>query len=135
MNALVPDCFELDPIEVDPRPCELCGCTIDRHEQVDRPEGPEFFCLPPDEMDLADLERRVELIRQVEVAAILARMEAMDVPFDPPVPREPAPYRTPEATVNAFWYVVGLDDLDRLAAWLDDHPQDKRTLLKLLESK
>jgi hypothetical protein len=71
----------------------------------------------------------------VEVAAILARMEAMDVPFRPPAPREPAPYRTPQSTIDAFWYVVGLDDLDRLAAWLDDHPRDKPTLLKLLESK
>ena len=44
-------------------------------------------------------------------------------------------YRPPQATIDAFWFVVVLDDLDRLAAWLDDHPRDKPTLLKLLESK
>jgi hypothetical protein len=71
---------EPDPIEIDPRPCDSCGLTIDRHERVDTPEGPEFFCidLAPDEMTLPELERRAELIRQVEVAEIMARMDAMD---------------------------------------------------------
>jgi hypothetical protein len=136
MSAIVPDCFELDPIEIDPRPCELCGCTIDRHERIDGDEGPLFFCLPPDEMDLDELERRVELIRQVEVAAIFARLEAMDDPSKrlPPT-REPEPYRTPEATVNAFWFVASLRDPERLRAWLLARPKDAPTLLKLLESK
>jgi hypothetical protein len=31
--------------------------------------------------------------------------------------------------------VAGLDDVDRLKAWLADHPQDAPILLKLLESK
>ena len=31
--------LELDPIDGDPRPCELCGCTIDRHEMVDDGEA------------------------------------------------------------------------------------------------
>jgi hypothetical protein len=136
MNAIVPDCFELDPIEIDPRSCELCGCTIDRHERIDGDEGPLFFCLPPDEMDLDELERRAELIRQVEVAAIFARLEAMDDPSKRlPPPREPDPYRTPEATVNAFWFVVGLDDPDRLKAWFANHTRDVPALLKLLENK
>jgi len=49
---------------------------------VDNGEGPEFFCLDllPDEMTLEELERRAELRRQEEVAAILARMDAMDQP-------------------------------------------------------
>jgi hypothetical protein len=127
------------PIEIDPRPCELCGLTIDRHEMVDHGEGPEFFCadLSPDEMTIDELERRAELIRQIEVAAIFARLEAMDDPSKrlPAPPAEPPPYRTPQATIDAFWFVVALDDLDRLAAWLDDHPRDKPALLKLLESK
>ena len=42
------------PIEIDPRPCGLCGLTINRHEMVDDGEGPDFFCadLSPDEMTL-----------------------------------------------------------------------------------
>jgi hypothetical protein len=133
MNAITP---EIDPIEIDPRPCELCGCTIDRHERIDGEEGPLFFCLPPDEMDLDELERRAELIRQVEVAAIFARLEAMDDASKRlPPPREPEPYRTPEATVNAFWFVASLRDPERLRAWLLARPKDAPTLLKLLESK
>ena len=59
MNAIIPhDQIELDPIEIDPRPCGLCGCTIDQHERVDTPEGPEFFCFPDDDIvtrwELAD---------------------------------------------------------------------------------
>ena len=47
MNIAVPADIEPEPIEIDPRPCELCGLTIDRHQIVDNGEGPEFFCLSP----------------------------------------------------------------------------------------
>jgi hypothetical protein len=142
------------PIEIDTRPCGLCGLTIDRHQRVDTQEGPKFFCLPPDEMSLEELERRVELIRQVEVAAAVREMELND-PRDrwkytgeapPPeivcnsaigIPTAIAkqPYRTPQSTIDAFWYVVRLTDPERLAAWLDDHPKDESFLLNLLERK
>jgi hypothetical protein len=127
-----------DPLEIDPRPCECCGLTIDRHEMVDDGEGPEFFCvdLPPDEMTLLELERRAELIRLVEVAEIMARMEAMDDPSKRlPPPAEPRPYRTPQATIDAFWWVVGLGDPERFKAWLAARPDDAPFLLKLLEDK
>src|SRR3984893_15426030 len=42
------------------------------------------------------------------------------------------PHRTPQATIDAFWYVVSLKDPDRLSAWLRDHPRDTARLLKLL---
>ena len=51
-----------------------------------------------------------------------------------PVPRR-EPYAPPQAIVHAFLFVVALDDVDRLKAWLDDHPLDAPILLKLLESK
>jgi hypothetical protein len=126
------------PIEMDPRPCELCGCTIDRHHRVDTEEGPEFFCISwhPDELTLPELERRAELRLQEEAAAILARWEAMDDPSKRLPPRAgPEPYRTPQSTIDAFWYVVRLADPQRLAAWLDDHPKGEFFLLNLLESK
>jgi hypothetical protein len=75
MNARVlPAGLEPDPLEIDPRPCELCGLTVDRHKMVDDGDGPLFYCLDlsPDEMTLPELERRAELRRQEEVAAILA---------------------------------------------------------------
>jgi hypothetical protein len=133
MNAISPG-----HIEIDPRPCELCGLTIDRHEMVDDGDGPLFFCAnrTPDEMTLLELERRAELRRQEEVAAILARMEAMQGPAEQPsAPRASAPYRPAQSTVDAFWYVAGLDDADYLKRWLAQHPRDLETLQKLWEAK
>jgi hypothetical protein len=132
MNAISPR-----QLEIDPRACQLCGLTIDRHEMVDDGEGPLFFCadLSPDDMTLLELERRAELRRQEEVAAILARMDAMNGPADPPAPREPPPYRPAQSTVDAFWYVVSLRDPERFKAWLAARPDDAPFLLKLLESK
>lgn len=138
MNAFTP---EPDPLEIDSRPCGECGLTIDRHRRVDTPEGPEFFCadLSPDDMTLDELERRAELGRQEEVAAIFARLEAMDDPSkrSPPAARgpEPKPYRTPQSTIDAFWYVVRLEDPDYLKRWLERHPRDAETLCKLWEGK
>jgi hypothetical protein len=140
MNAIViPLELEPDPIEIDQRPCELCGLTIDRHDMVDDGEGPIFYCpdLSPDEMTLVELERRAELRRQEQVAAIMARWEAQDAlaPCEPVPPREPEPYRPAQSTVDAFWFVVGLRDPERFKAWLADRPKDSPFLLQLLESK
>lgn len=122
------------PILIDPRPCSLCGLTIDRHDHVDADEGPEFFCadLSPDEMTLEDLERRAELRRQEDIAAILERWEVLPPP-ERPAPARAAPYRTPASTVDAFRYVLALDNPAYLKAWLLDHPRDAPTLLKLVD--
>jgi hypothetical protein len=139
MNAHAPPIeLEPDPIEIDPRPCELCGLTVDRHEMVDRGEGPEFFCadVSPDDMTLDELERRAELRREEDVAAIFARLEAMDDPSKRLPPRsEPEPYRPAASTVDAFLYLVATDDAPRVRAWLADRPKDTPFLLDLLESK
>jgi RecA-family ATPase len=66
MNFANPVEREPDPIEIDPRPCDACGLTIDKHRRVDTSEGPEFFC------DDAELE-----IRASATAARL-RMELRD---------------------------------------------------------
>jgi hypothetical protein len=127
-----------DPIEMDPRPCGCCGRAIDYHRMVDGGEGPEFFCadLSPDEMTLEELERRAELIRQIEVAEIFARLEAMANPSKRrPAPPEPKPYRTPQSTVDAFWYVVRQDDTAKLEEWLAAHPRDAGYLVKRLQEK
>src|SRR5258705_11360394 len=101
MNAISPIQLEPEPLEIDPRPCELCGLTIDRHEMVDHGEGPEFFCIDflPDDMTLVELERRAELRRQEDVAAIFARLEAMDDPSRRLPPRAgPEPYHPTQST-------------------------------------
>jgi hypothetical protein len=128
------------PIEIDPRPCVLCGLTVDRHEMIDDGEGPIFYCpdLLPDEMTLPELERRAELRRQEDIAAIFARLEAQDDPskrVTAPLRADPAPYRPAQSTIDSFWFVVGLDDPGRLKAWFANHPRDVPALLKLLENK
>ena len=47
----------------------------------------------------------------------------------------PRPYRITKSTIDAFWYLVRLNDFERLAAWLADHPQDTQFLYELLENK
>lgn len=155
MNAIViPGELEPDPIEIDPRPCELCGMTIDRHDMVDHGEGPEFFCaeLSPDELTLDELERRAELRREEEVAAMVERMERADPrdrwrhtgeppppievrngPIETVLPRAPEPYRPASSTVSAFRYLVADGDVARLRGWLADRPKDAPHLLALLE--
>jgi hypothetical protein len=126
--------IEPNLLAIDPRPCQLCGLTIDRHEMIDSGEGPEFFCsdLSADEMTLPELERRAELRRQEDIAAILARWEAL--PVDNLPPRVPEPYRPAASTVDAFHLVAAAGDVGRLKAWLADRPKDTPLLLALLES-
>jgi hypothetical protein len=115
-----------EPIEIDQRPCELCGLKIDRHDMVDDGEGPEFFCadLSPDEMTLLELERRAELRRQEDIAEILAAMP--DCP--PIVPRsEPEPYCPAASTVAAFRLLIKTGDAAR-APGLAHRPAERRAL-------
>jgi hypothetical protein len=144
--------IELDPIAIDPRPCGLCGLTIDRHEQVDTPEGPEFICIDfaPDEMTLDELNeafeqeimlRTADLVRQWELADPRDRWRHTGEP--PPQAVEvlraaPEPYRmpqTPEAVINAFKYVVSLGDPKHLTRWLAQHPLDAPFLLTIWKQK
>jgi hypothetical protein len=134
MNFATPVMLEPRPIEIDARPCELCGLAIDRHEMVDHGEGPEHYCLDLNELTLDELERRAEMVREIEVAAIFARLEAMDDPSKRLAPRSVSEaYRPARSTVDAFRYLVTAGDVDRLKAWLSDRPKDAPHLLSLLE--
>jgi hypothetical protein len=105
-----------DPLEIEP--CEL-GCAIE------------------------DLEELIYL----RAADLIAQWERAD-PRDrwrhtgeqPPRTVEPAPaaaqpYRTPQATIDAFMYVARLDDPEYLARWLADHKRDAAHLLKIWKAK
>jgi hypothetical protein len=122
------------PIEVEPRPCELCGLTIDRHLEVDDGDGPLFFCaeIDPENLTLPELERRAELRRQEDIAVILAAMS--DCPPMVPADKPPARYQPAASTVDAFRLVAAGGDVGRLKAWLADRPKDAPFLLALLES-
>jgi hypothetical protein len=120
------------PIEVDPRPCELCGLTIDQHIMVDDGEGPEFYC--SDDGD--DFVR--SLVRQWELDDPRDRWKHTGEPAPKPSPlqaKAARPYSTARATIDAFFYVVGLGDIDYLTGWLARHPMDALTLHKLWEGK
>jgi hypothetical protein len=48
---------------------------------------------------------------------------------------KPRPYRTPASTIDAFWFLVQLNDEPRLKAWLEAHPKDQQTLCELYEGR
>ena len=125
-------------LEIDPRPCGECGLTADRHKMVDDGDGPIFYCvnLDPDEMTLPELEHRAELRHREDVAAIIARLEAMDDPSQRQAPqgeRKPRPYQPADATIDAFKFLVCLGDEARLAKWLRGHQSDAPHLLKIFD--
>ena len=117
MNAAEPLMREPEPIEIDPRPCELCGYAIE------------------------DLEELIYL-RAADLIAQWERTDSRDCwrhtgehpPRTIETPRAAAK-PPPQSTVDAFWYVVRLDDPDYLARWLEQHPLDASALCKLWEGK
>jgi hypothetical protein len=128
-----------DPLSIDPRPCILCGRTIDQHEMVNFGEGPEFFC--PVDRD-ADFQRAVDdIVRRLELADVRDRWKHTGAA--PPsaevrnsvIVQELKPYRPAASTVSAFQYVVSCNDADHLERWLADHARDAPFLLELLEGK
>jgi hypothetical protein len=126
--------LEPDPIEIDPRPCERCGYKIDQHERIDTLEGLEFFCFPVDDiLTRWELDDPRDSWRHTGEPAPPASVRDSDI--TPSMPAAPTHYRTPQATRDAFWFVVSLCDPVRLKAWLHDHPRDAHHLLKLLETK
>jgi len=130
MNAISPGQIEPEPIEIDPRPCDWCGCTIDQHRMVDTGEGPEFFCDVDD--DVADIVRRLELADPRD----RWKHTGEAPPKTSTAPKaSPRTHSTPESVVNAFKFVAGLGDADRLARWLADHPADAPELFKIWKGK
>jgi hypothetical protein len=108
-----------DPIEIDPRSCDLCGCTIDDLEEV--------IYLRADDL-IAEWERADprDCWRHTGEQA--------------PRPVEPArastqPYRTPQSTIDAFFLILRRGDQDYLTRWLAQHPLDALNLHRLWEAK
>jgi hypothetical protein len=77
-----------------------------------------------------------EIMRRWELADSRDRWKHTGEP--PPPPEQPAPvlhpYRTPQATIDAFEYVVRLGDPETLRKWLRDHPHDAPFLRRMLEA-
>jgi hypothetical protein len=100
MNAISP---ELDPLEIDPRPCELCGCTIDQHQCIDTSEGPEFFC---DDLETQIYLAAADLMKRWELADPRDRWRHTGEPHPKAsvIPNaRPEPYCTPASVVDEFF--------------------------------
>ena len=123
-----------DPLEIDPRPCEWCGLTIDQHIMVDDGDGPEFFCeeIHPHGADLVrqwEMQDPRDAWRHTGETAPAASFRNSKPSI---VPRA---YRTPKATIDACMWLARYRDLAALREWLRDHRKDAPYLLMLLKGK
>jgi hypothetical protein len=77
-----------------------------------------------------------DLIQAMIADAISARFDQPE-PSPPlgPEPEPPRAYRTPQATIDAFWHIVRNEKPEYLADWLADHPRDKAHLHTIWERK
>jgi hypothetical protein len=69
------------------------------------------------------------------VERMIERWDTDDAKRPKPVQQSKPPYRTPQATIDAFWYVVRLRDPKRLQKWLNNHPEDAPFLRAQLRGK
>lgn len=125
-------------IEIDPRPCEHCGLTLEQHLTVEGLEGDEHYCQPLDvALYLAAIEQQ-ERWERADPRDAWRHTGAARPPDDVrngPPPQTAPYYRTPQSTVDAFWCVVREGNEDKLIAWLGDRPRDAPHLLQLMEGK
>ncbi len=88
---------------------------------------------------LAERWGLIEEVGQDEVQRLIAGLPAAETtPAEPrhePAPVKKAAYRPPQATVDAFWFVVRNRSAHDLTKWLAAHPTDAPHLHKLWEQK
>jgi hypothetical protein len=81
---------------------------------------------------------------QAIIAAPFGHYRKLIEPVEPEaVPLQPKPepeaprrsHRTPQSTIDAFWYVVQLGDADYLTGWLAQHPLDAPELHEIWKHK
>ncbi|QWG16127.1 AAA family ATPase [Bradyrhizobium sediminis] len=97
MHSVAAENLESDeppPIDIDPRPCNVCGQTIDRHIRIDTPEGPEFECDPAElEIQAAATATRLRMELSDPRDRDLARLEiGITSGTEPPAPESLADY-------------------------------------------
>ena len=142
---------EPDPIEIASRPCELCGCTIEDLEELIYLRAADLIAEweRADRAIAADIGVGKDTVRRARdqgdagaspdedrVGLDGKSYPAKQKPKPSEEPRRRAePYRPPESTVQAFWYVTRNHDADYLVAWLAKHPADRPHLFRIWKAK
>jgi hypothetical protein len=127
LNAQAPDPIEVFRERCDARALLFVHGEMSLHDVVDELQA------------AAERTGLIDRIGQDQVQAIMGA--AFAVVSVPPASEVLEPegsettFRTPKATVDAFWTVVRCNNAARLKAWLRQHPADAPTLLKSLEGK
>jgi hypothetical protein len=135
-NAQAPDQIEVFRERCEARPLLFVCGQMSLHDAVDGLQA------------AAERTGLIDRIGQDEVQAIMGAAFAVvrrigkpmlisdDLRESPRWPESSQPSsRTPKATIDAFWLLVGSNEPGRLKAWLRQHPADAPTLLKLLEAR
>jgi hypothetical protein len=82
-----------------------------------------------------DDERYLLQRQAADVARMIERWEAADGKRPHAAPVQKSPYRIPQSTIDAFWYVVRQGSADDVRRWLVRHPIEAPHLRKLWEAK
>jgi hypothetical protein len=118
-------------------------CCLLRADLVDagiitRQEGVDKMQAVAEYMHLPDLigPDAVQAIMAQAFATFDCPPQVTAPPLAPACRPEPRrSYTTPKSTVEAFFYLVSLNDPEYLARWLDQHPRDEKFLCKLWQVK
>lgn len=124
----IPNAQAPDQIEVFRKRCEARARLFARGEMLLHDAVDEL-------QNAAEGRGLIDLVGQDGVQAIMgSAFAAVRLPEEPDM-STPSTSQTARSTIDAFYYVVSLNDPDRLKAWLRQHPVDAPTLLKLLECR
>jgi hypothetical protein len=108
---------------------------ISQADSCSKPDAPSATDADPTCEHCGRAIEDMEELLFVRAADLVAQWEAEDAKRKAAAPVKKQPYRTPQATIDAFWYVVRNHDAGYLAKWLANHPKDIDTLTRLLEAK
>jgi hypothetical protein len=119
MNVIIPP-TDMEPIETER--CDVCGRLIEDLEEL-------IFLLTAELIAHWELADPRDAWRHTGDVAPPTAVRNSDISARKPT----APPRTPQATIDAFWYLVRLNDPARLKQWLADRPEHAPHLRRLLE--
>jgi hypothetical protein len=98
---------------------------------------PHDQCMPGPELDsgAADIVRRLEMADPRDRWKRTGEAPPPSEVRNGPMPAAPRSRPLPQSTIDAFLFVVRLDDAEYLKSWIDQHPLDAAALYEIWESK